>query len=124
MTFVAVQFKESETSHQLVERFMQTSAAKELKFTQLEVLGVLLLGKNKYLRFRTDSRHVPEILGQLLLDGRGVVHQDGGGYSVKLPSGKKGIASAAAMQAIGDPTLKRVYKGTAIKLWDRQFMPS
>ena len=124
MTFVAVQFKESETAHQLVERFMKTSANKDSRFNQLEVLGTILFGKNKYLRFRTDSRDVPEILGQLLLEGRGVVHQEGGGYAVKLPTGKKGPASAAAMQSIGDPALKRVYKGTAVQFWDRQFMPS
>jgi hypothetical protein len=124
MVFAAIQFKEGETAHQTVANLMQTAHVKELPFAQLELLGVLQLGRHKFVRFRTDCKELPEILGQLLLDGRGVVYQEGGSYKVQFPTGQKGPVSAMMMLAIGDPSVKRQYRGPAIQFWDRQFLPS
>jgi len=123
MSFAAIQFKEGETSHQTVGSLMNLAHAKDLKFSSLEVFGVIQVGRHKFVRFRTDSKDLPEILGHLLVDGRGVIHQEGGGYTVKFPTGQKGPIGVATMTSIADPTVKRQYRGPAVQFWERQFLP-
>jgi hypothetical protein len=116
--FAALEMKVGESAHNVIEAFTRASVAKGHTFDVLDFLGILPLGKVKYVRFRTDS---PNIQG--ILDDRNVVFFKNGEYIAQNPAGGfLGRVSGSSMQQPYDPSLHREYRGPRLQHWERQFL--
>lgn len=119
MRFAALEIRPGETAHQVVRQFMEKAQNLNRPFNTFELLGVLTLGRIKFVRFRTDCKEQVPVLEAL---DRGYVYQDGGSYALAFPGQSPGSVSITAMQAVGDPGIRRVYRGPSVKFWERQFL--
>lgn len=116
--FAALEIKVGETAHDAIKDFVLASAKKGQLFEGLDFLGILMLGRAKYARFRTDARNIQGIL----TDRKVVLFKDGeyvvlGGLHEFL-----GRVPGTAMQMPHDPSLHRVYRGPKLQHWERQFL--
>ncbi len=117
-TFAALEMKVGESAHNVIEAFIRVSIAKGYTFNLLDFLGILSLGKVKYVRFRTDSSNIQGILGD-----RNAIFFKNGEYIVQSPAGEfLGRISGSSMQQPGDPSLHREYRGPRLQYWERQFL--
>lgn len=99
---------------------MTEAENKGCKFGSMELLGILTMGRIKFIRFRTESKSLQDVL--LGLD-RGVVYQDGGKYLLRFPGGNDpSPVSISTMTSVGEPGIKRTYRGPGVKYWERQFI--
>lgn len=120
MPFAAVEIKQGETAHGTVKAVMDFATTEGCPFTSMELLGILLLGRIKFIRFKTESKALQEVL--LKLD-RGVVYQKGGGYLIRFPGeATPGPVNILTMTSVGEPNIKRTYRGPGVKYWERQFL--
>lgn len=121
MPFAAVEIKQGETAHGVVKAVMDEASAKGCKFSSFELLGILTLGRIKFIRFRTDSKTLQDVLLTL---NRGVVYQNGGGYFIRFPeeSGKHAPVNILTMTSVGEFGIKRLYRGPGVQYWERQFL--
>lgn len=120
MPFAAVEINQGETAHATVKSVMDFAAKEGCSFTSFELLGILTLGRIKFIRFRTESKTLQDVL--LKLD-RGVAYQQGGGYLIRFPGeGPPSVVNILTMTSVGEPGLKRSYRGPGVKYWERQFI--
>ncbi len=118
-TYFAVQCRNDESPDELAKLILQTAKARGLRFTGLEYMGRDSFGNAEYYRFRTDLGDISTILDRLQTAGRGVVSSKLGGFVLKMPGGRHGLVSSSRMYAL--PRQGRLYRGTAMKLWEEQF---
>jgi len=103
-----------------VKAIMDFAAIEGCNFMSFELLGILLLGRIKFVRFRTESKSLQDVL--LKLD-RGVVYQKGGGYLLRFPGeAMPSPVNILTMTSVGEPNIKRTYRGPGVKYWERQFL--
>lgn len=119
MTFAAVELKEGEVPHKAVRYLMETANAGGHKFMSLELLGILSLGRMRFIRFRFESKQLTEALKGL---DRGVIHQEGKGFVLAFPQTEPKKVDVVTMTLSGDPGIKRMYRGPAARFWERQFL--
>jgi hypothetical protein len=71
---------------------------------------------------RTEMVNPYPILDKLYADGRSVVSaMQGGEYAVRLPGGRIGKVSNIVLHATAKLGQSRMFRGTRIKYWERQF---
>ena len=86
----------------------------------MELLGVLNLGLGPFARFKTECPNINQVMFSL---GRAVVYQKGGSYVVRFSGeDKPGTVNIVSMTAVGEPRVKRLYRGPGVKYWERQFL--
>jgi len=119
VTFAAVELKEGEVPHKAVRYIMQAANDTGHKFMALELLGVLSLGRMRFIRFRFESKQLNEVLKTL---DRGVIHQEGKGFVLSFPHTEPKKVDVVTMTLSGDPGIKRTYRGPAVRFWERQFL--
>jgi hypothetical protein len=121
MSFAAVEIKEGETAHMTVKTVLDAAQAKQCRLSTLELLGILTLGRMKFIRFRTESKTLATVLTTL---DRGVVLQGPGGYRLRFPgdTGPGVAVSISSMASVGEPGIKRTYRGPGVQYWERQFI--
>lgn len=118
--YFAVQLFPGENDNTAVEAVFRASAKQRQFFRRLEVLDSFTVGSNTFLRCRADQ----EVLGTLLevcSDGRGVIVRRQSAYVAMLPDGRKGTVDFLRMHLEVKDGRRRLYKGTKIKGWERQF---
>ena len=119
-TYIAVQLGHGEDTHRVAALYMKTAKGLPL-FRRLEVLDTMTLGMSAYVRMRTDDPNPVPILDRLYDAGRGVIHVAAGEYMVRIPGGRFGKVPSLTMIGSAKPGQARLYRGTKIKLWMRQF---
>ena len=120
MPFAAVEILQGETAHATVKHVMDAALTKGIRFHSLELLGILMLGRIKFIRFRTEAKAIDEILKTL---DRGVVYQVKAKYVIEFPGvPSPGIVSVVTMASVGEPGIKRIYRGPGVPYWERQFL--
>jgi hypothetical protein len=120
MPYAAVEIKQGETTHATIKTVMDFAVTEGCVFASLELLGVLLLGRLKFIRFRTESKTLQDVL--LKLD-RGVVYQHERGYFLRFPGeAPPSPVNILTMTSVGEPGIKRTYRGPGVKYWERQFL--
>ena len=120
MPYAAVEIKQGETAHATIKTVMDFAVTEGCVFASLELLGVLLLGRLKFIRFRTESKTLQDVL--LKLD-RGVVYQHERGYFLRFPGeAPPSPVNILTMTSVGEPGIKRTYRGPGVKYWERQFL--
>ena len=119
MKYAAIEVREDETPHEVVEMLMKLAVEKSTPFKALEVFGVMTVGTIALVRFRTDCsidtiQHIrdrayiiPTTAGFRLYDG--------------LDEGK---VDTMTMTQPYLPNQRRLYRGPAVSLWARQFITS
>lgn len=119
--FAAIEIKQGEVAHMTVKALMDAAQAKGCRIPSLELLGILTLGRLKFIRFRTESKTLPTVLTTL---DRGVVCQEAGGYRLRFPgeTGPGAPVNIVTMTSVGEPGIKRVYRGPGAQFWERQFI--
>lgn len=118
--YIAVQLGQGEDTHRVAALYMQTAKGLPM-FRRLEVLDTMTLGNSTYVRMRTDDPNPVPILDRLYDSGRGVIHLAGGEYVVRIPGGRVGKVASLTMSGSAKPGCARLYRGTKIRLWERQF---
>jgi len=107
-------------AHRVVQVILEHAHAHKCLFSSLDLMGVLTLGRVKFIRFKVACPALQPIL--LTLD-RAVVYQAGGQYCLKKTGEDRTYpVSILIMTSVPDPQLKRTYRGPAIKYWERQFV--
>lgn len=120
--YAAIQILEGETSHVTVERIMKASAYQGVKYAQLDVLGIVKLGRAKLLRFRVEAPTFLKVIHSFA-PYRMVIFQEGGGYVVTVPEdGTRSPINSLTMQCVAEPLVKKTYRGVGVKYWERQFL--
>jgi hypothetical protein len=120
MPFAAVEINQGELAHATVKAVMDHADAAGCRFNTFELLGILTLGRIKFIRFRTESKTLQDVL--LRLD-RGVIYQQGGGYQLRFPGGGTPTpVNILSMTSVGESGIKRTYRGPGVKYWERQFI--
>ncbi len=120
VTFAAVELRDGEVPHKAVQYIMETANAQGRLFKSLELLGVLTLGRMRFIRFRFESKALSETLTTL---DRGVVQQQGANYMLTFPNTEPRKVDIVTMTTLsGDPGIKRIYRGPGAQFWKRQFL--
>ncbi len=119
MAFAAVELKDGEGPHEAIRYIMQTANTQGHIFKSLELLGILTLGRMRFIRFRFESRALTDTLKTL---ERGVIQQSGGGYVLTFPKTEPRRVDIVTMTMAGDPGIKRIYRGPGVQFWERQFI--
>lgn len=117
--FAAVELREKETPHAVVGIIMRKANELGHKFVGLELLGLLSLGRIRFVRFQCKSRLIEPVLKAL---DRGVIMPKGGDYFLGFPGEEPKKVSVVTMALSGEPALKRWYRGPGVRLWERQFL--
>lgn len=121
-TFFAVQLKPAEQAIHVVEAVMKAAKAAGILFRRLELIDSMTVGTQTYVRMRTEIMNPYPILDRLYAEGRGVVSSmQGGEYVARLPGGRMGKVSNIVMHASPKLGQARMFRGTKIKHWERQF---
>ena len=118
MRYAAIQLVEGETPHTIVHRVMLAAHRMGDLFTGLEVLGDLRVGSKRFFRFRTNC---PLRVILTFQEERGLIYSEAVGYVVVLPNGVKGAFAASLIQIPGQAGKTRLYRGTKLPNWERQF---
>lgn len=117
MSYAAIEVKEDETPHEVVEMLMKLAVERSTPFKALEVFGVMTVGVLALVRFRTDCsidtvQHlkdrayiIPTTAGFRIYDG--------------LDEGKVDTFTMTQPYLAGQ---RRLYRGPAQKFWERQFI--
>lgn len=103
---------------------LQTARVAGLLCTKLEVLGRQKFGSKEAIRFRIDLDAISLLTDALIKDGRDVVKlvsPEGFGYFAANDGVRKGNVSLSVMLAAPRENEYHVFRGTAIKYWERQF---
>lgn len=119
MQFAAAELRQGETAHDVVRHIMETAHSTHHMFSTLELLGILTLGRLKFVRFRADS---PDLHNILATTERGYVRQMGGSYQLVFPGVKPAQVTITAMQSTADLGVRRLYRGPKVTFWERQFI--
>lgn len=121
-SLAAIQVKGWESPHAAIHVLMQTCSDLGLKFKRLEVLGTTQVGARDFVRFRVDREGDWLRVVKNIQADRAIVVPNGAGFRLYLPGGREGRVAATTM--LTAPTLNQpqVYRGPAVKLWERQFL--
>lgn len=122
MPYAALPLLEGETPHHAVWAFMEAANGLRVGFRRLLFLGTLDIGPRRFIRFQTTcpAHRIRTIAGEM---GRGHITQgDDGTYRVVLDCGQASFVAATAMQAVPLPGMRRMYQGTGVTGWGRQFL--
>jgi hypothetical protein len=122
MHFAAIEVRESEAPHTAIGVFMRESAAQGSHFKRLEVLRMFGFGTRQYAHIKTDCKDLPRIVKSLQPSRAMVIPTPQGRYRAYLPGGKEGEVPHSVMQAVAGMPRQRVYRGTAVENWERQFL--
>lgn len=117
--FAAIEQKQGVSPHAVVHEVMKAAMAKSKPFMSLELLGILNLGRLRFIRIRFESHNLRKVLDEL---DCGVILPEGGSYVLKFPDTEPKKVSIVTMQLAGDPAIRRVYRGPGVKFWERQFL--
>lgn len=120
MNFIAIEVLEHESPHDVVKAFIQEAHSQGLSFKRLEVLRTVPFGSRRCIHARTDCWGMPRLVEALRHDRAMIVPTGDGSYQAYLPGGRTGKVSHVMMQTVPKPT-QRVYRGPAVKHWERQF---
>jgi hypothetical protein len=120
--YAALQSQKGERPHETVWALMRASLNQGIFFKTLEVLGTLEIGNMTFVRFRTGHPELANAFSDPSLEDRAVIASNGQGYSLALPGGRQGNIPTAKMLMVADPNERRLYRGPAVKLWERQFL--
>lgn len=118
-TYFAVQTYKGENPDILAKLICEAARRARTDFQGLEYLSTDAIGTTPYARFRTDLADATVLLDRLLEAGRGVVRRQSGTFMLKTPDGRHGIVPGERMFSVARNG--RVYRGTAMKLWEEQF---
>lgn len=122
MPYAAIPLVEDEIPHQAVCTFMHTAQLMGVGFKRLLFLGTLDIGSRRFMRFQTTcpAHRVRDIAGEM---GRGyILPGNDGTYRAVLNCGRTTFVASSAMQAIPLPGMRRMYRGTGVTGWGRQFL--
>ena len=115
-SFAAIELTEDEPDIRAVQRFMEAANDLGIRFKILESFGILTVGRNKFLRFRTDARNLEGIAKKL---GNGyIVANSRGAYDVHLRGRTGKIGCSVVQESVSQPVK---YRGTMDEFWNRQF---
>jgi hypothetical protein len=121
-TYFAVQLRQHEATIDVVASVMRAAKATKILFRRLEILDKISIGTSEYARMRSDVPSASLILDQLFREGRAVVGLvPGNGYVVRVAGGRTGKVTNLLMHATSKPGYARVFRGTKMKFWARQF---
>jgi hypothetical protein len=121
-TYFAVQLKPAEQAIHVVEAVLKAAKASSLLFRRLEQLDILTIGTLTLVRMRADLVNPYPVLDRLYAEGRAVVSSmQGGEYVARLPGGRMGKVSNVTMHAIAKLGQPKMFRGTKMKYWERQF---
>lgn len=121
-TYFAVQLKPREAPIHVVAAFMNTAKGLGVFLRRLEVLDTLTVGGTSFVRMRTEILTPSSVLDKLYGDGRSIISsgQDGQ-YAARLPGGRIGKVAHLTMHAVPKLGQTKMYRGTKMKHWERQF---
>lgn len=121
-TYFAVQLKPGEKTIQVVAAVMNAAKEANILFRRLEQLDTINIGTSSFVRMRTDLLNPYLVLDRLYNDKRAVVSSmQGGEYVARLPGGRMGKVTNLVMHATAKLGQTRMFRGTKIKHWERQF---
>jgi len=120
-TYFAVQLFPGELDSTAIEPVFRVSAEHRKFFRRLEILDTFSMGSNTFLRCRVDQPEMAAVLNEVLQTGRGVLFRLGVSYIAMLPGGRTGTVDPMKMHSAFQGGHRRLYKGTKIKGWERQF---
>jgi hypothetical protein len=121
-TYLAVQLKPREVSIHVVKAVMGAAKDLGILFRRLEVLDTMTMGTLSFVRMRTEMLAPYTILDRLYSDGRSVISSmNGGEYMARLLGGRVGKVNNLVMHATPKLGQAKMYRGTKIKHWERQF---
>jgi hypothetical protein len=121
-TYFAAQLKTAEKAVHVAEAVMKAAKAADILFRRLEVLDIVTIGTTRFVRMRSEIVNPFPILDRLYHEGRGVISsKHGGEYVALLVGGREGKVSNILMHASPKLGQSRMFRGTRIKHWERQF---
>jgi hypothetical protein len=121
-TYFAVQLRPREAPIHVVSAFMTTAKDQGILFRRLEVLDTMTVGGTAFVRMRTEMSTPTTILDKLYSGGRSVINSiQGGEYVARLPGGRTGKVAHLVIHAVPKLGQTKMYRGTKIKHWERQF---
>ena len=119
-TYFAVGYNQGETPHEVAKLVLMTAKETNSSFRGLEIMDTLTVGVSNFVRFRTDLTEADKLLNKLA-ENRSVVRHGIGNFVLSMPNGRKGSIPSARMFAAPIASIRQVYRGTAMKLWEEQF---
>lgn len=121
-TYFAVEIKTSyEKAPDLAKIVLTTAKGLGILFRRLEAMDVIEIGSTKFMRFRTDLTPALPLADALFESGRGVIALSvGGGYRMRTKT-KEGTIPSTTLLAVPRAAGVKTFRGTKIKLWERQF---
>lgn len=117
-TYFAIQPLRGENYKQLSAMIMEAADKKGILFRKLQVLDTITVGAFSFIRFRSDTIDIWEIVKGW---DRGVILPSLDGFQVILKGGKTGKFPAATMCTGPKIGFGQIYAGTRIKRWKQQF---
>lgn len=122
VTHFAVELLPNEASHDVVHTILTCAADKGILFRALELYGTFQVGTAWFVRCRTDLKDVPPLLDALFKAGRGVVEPTTSGCIIRR--GKRtGVGSGLLLHSAPQLGQQRMYRGTQVAHWEKQFLP-
>ncbi len=121
-TYFAAQLKTAEQPIHVAEAVLNAAKDASILFRRLEVLDIITIGAARFVRMRTEIVNPFPIFDRLYSEGRGVISsKHGGEYVALLVGGREGKVSNLLMHASPKLGQSRMFRGTRIKHWERQF---
>lgn len=120
-TYLGVQIKPKQSAHDVAAIVMSAAKDMGVLFRRLEMLDTISVGTFSYARMRTDIVNPVKILNHLRSVQHATIAYEEGDYVLTFPDGRVGRVPNLVMHAIPKLGQSRMYRGTRIKHWERQF---